>query len=309
MALLTGSCAPPAAPAASMEVAARRQAWAFGAIPGEQLATAHYRIYTTSSNRGLLAYLPGFMEAAHANYLDLTGLPDAPAGGAPMNLYVLGSRDQWAIMTRRVTAPRSDVYLAIQHGGYCYRGVCVLWDMGHVATFSIAAHEGLHQFNHHRLRDRLPAWAEEGLAVLAEGFQVDGGTVRFDPADNTLRRAALRKMLADGRWIPLAKLLASDAGDHVTDTRGYGPEYYGHLWALMLFIRSEAPTREGLERLLADAGAGRLRNRLKVPAAMGAGRQYNRAVSVPVFKHYIAADLPDFGRRFKAYARKLAKLD
>lgn len=308
MALLTGSCAPPAAPAASMEVAARRQAWAFGAIPGEQLATAHYRIYTTSSNRGLLAYLPGFMEAAHANYLDLTGLPDAPAGGAPMNLYVLGSRDQWAVMTRRVTAPRSDVYLAIQHGGYCYRGVCVLWDMGHVATFSIAAHEGLHQFNHHRLRDRLPAWAEEGLAVLAEGFQVDGGTVRFDPADNTLRRAALRKMLADGRWIPLAKLLADDAGDHVGKPM-VGHEYYCQLWAMMLMVRSEPRARAGLARLLRDASAGRLRAAVPAPPGARGGKAYNRAVAAEAFRTYVDPDLSAFQTRCQNFARRLAGLN
>jgi len=307
-ALLTGSCAPSAPRAASMEVSARRQAWAFGPIGGEELATAHYRIYTTSRNRHLLAYLPGFMEAAHGNYLDLTGLGEPPATREPMSMYVLATREQWAVMTRRVTAPRSEIYLAIRHGGYCHGGVCVLWDMGHFATFSIAAHEGLHQFCHHRLRDRVPAWAEEGLAVLAEGFQVDGGTVRFDPRDNTLRRAALRKMLADGRWIPLAKLLSDDAGDHVGTPR-VGHEYYCQLWAMMLLIRSEARPRAGLARLLRDAAAGRLRAAIPPPPGRIGGKAYNRAVAVAVFRKYVDQDLSAFETRCRAFARKLARLD
>ena len=76
-----------------------------------------------------------------------------------------------------------------------------------------------------------------------------------------------------------------------------------------MFIRSEPPYLAGLERMLADAAAGRLRAALRAPGAMGAGRTYNRSVSVPVFRMYIESDLPAFEERFRTFARKLAKLD
>ena len=289
----------------------RQVAWNFGPFEGAELATAHYRIYTTTTNRPMQQYLPGFLEAACAQYARLTGL-SAPSADSPqpMTVYMLGSRQQWAAMTRQVTGPRSAAYLAIENGGYCHGGVCVFWDMGHFATLSIAAHEGLHQFLHATLRESLPAWSEEGLAVLAEGYHTDWAskTVRFDPTANTLRLSGLREQLVGGRWIPLERLLSTDAGDYVGVERT-GPEYYSQLWAMLLFIRSEPAYRDGLQRLLADAAGGTLRQKLRAPAEMGAGRTYNRSVSMPVFRHYIDADLEGFEKRCRQYALGLAHLN
>ena len=286
----------------------RKQPWSFSGLDGTELATQHYRIYTTTDNRAVLTYLPGFMENAHANYLALTGL-SAPPGGRPMPIYMLADRPQWAAMTEKVTAPQQKLYLAVENGGYCYRGVCIFWDMGHFATFSIAAHEGLHQFLHHRLKNHIPAWAEEGLAVQAEGFKMTPTAVRFDPAGNTLRLVSLRNLISAGRWLALEKLLSTDAGDHVSGMSPAGPEYYAQLWALLMFIRSRPAYRAGLERMLADAAAGRLRKALGVPPIMGRGRAYNRAISVPAFQQYVDRHPAAFDRDFRAYARKLARLD
>lgn len=306
-ALLAASCgsAGPPAGAGSLSAGVRTSPWSFAGIPGTQLDTRHYRIHTTSEDHDLLRALPGFLENAHRQYRLWTALPDPPPGAAPMVVYVLASRQQWAVMTRRVTGANSQTYLRIDSGGYCYRGVCVFWDLGHFATFSVAAHEGLHQFAHHRLADPIPAWAEEGLAVLAEGFNITATSVTFTPQRNALRQGDLRRaMVRGGGWPPLERLLSSDAADHA----GESPDYYGYLWALMLFVRSEPRYRAGLERMIADAAAGRLRRALRVPEQMGTGRTYNRAVSVPMFRHYIDDDLGGFEARFRAFARKLAKL-
>jgi len=247
------------------------------------------------------------MEASHANYLRITGLK-APAAKA-MPIYVFSTRRQWAVMTERVTRPRQELYLKIENGGYCYRGVCVFWDMRHPATFSIAAHEGLHQLFHHQLRNRIPAWAEEGLCVLSEGLTLEGTSVRFHPERNVARCQDLRRALAGERYIPLERLLSTDAGDHVSEVHNRGPEYYGHLWALLNYIRSDERTHAGLRRLLADAAAGRLKAELNVPPPLARDRDYNRAMSLPVFTHYISKDLPAFEAGFRAHARKLARLD
>jgi len=282
--------------------------WRFGDVRGRRIATAHYHIYTTAENRGLLEYLPGFMEAAHDHYLRLTGLAARDEQARPMPVYMFADRRQWAVMTERITRPNQELYLGIENGGYCFRGTCVFWDMQHLATLSVASHEGLHQFFHHRLREHIPAWAEEGLCVLAEGFMVQGSLVHFDPEANPMRLLDLRRAISGGRRMALSDLLSSDAGDHIRGSQARGPEYYGQLWALLRFIRSRSTYRAGLERMLRDAADGRLRQALNVPRLMGAGRSYNRAVSVPMFKHYIDADLPGFEARFRSYAKSLAKL-
>ncbi len=297
---------PPAG--AEMQVPVARTDWAFGEIPGKKLASDHYRIYTTSKNPTVLDYLPGFLEAARASYLALTGL--APTSSArSMSVYMFATRQQWVVMTDRVTRPMQETYLQIENGGYCFGGVCVFWDLHHPATFAIAAHEGLHQFFHHQLRDRIPAWSEEGLCTLAEGMTLAGTSVRFHPDRNVSRLLDLRRAIGGKSLIPLDRLLSTDAGDHIGKGHNVGPEYYGQLWALLNFIRSDPQTNAGLQRLLADAAAGRLRRELNVPRTLARGRDYNRAVSVPVFKHYIAKDLATFEQNFHAYARKLAKME
>jgi len=303
------SCAPASKGVSrSMAVRAETSPWQFAGVSGVKLATRHYRIFTTTSNRSLLEYLPGFMECAYEQYLEMTSLPEPPEGARPMPVYLLADRQQWAVMTESLTGPRSRLYLSIQNGGYCYRGVCVFWDLGHFATFSIASHEGLHQFFHHRLRDPIPAWAEEGLCVSAEGFAISGNTVRFTPGHNPLRMVSLRDAISGGRWIGLKALLTTDAADHVRRSGSGSGEYYAQLWALMMFIRSDPRYAQGLAQMVADAASGRLGRALRVPPAMGRGRTYNRSVSLPIFRHYITPDLTGFEQQLREFAARLAKL-
>ena len=68
-----------------------------------------------------------------------------------------------------------------------------------------------------------------------------------------------------------------------------------------------------LRRMLADAESGRLDKALNAPPhAAGrfriGGRSYNRAVSEPLFRHYISGDLETFEREYFAFARDLAGL-
>ncbi|MHC4717289.1 MAG: hypothetical protein ACYS5V_09985 [Planctomycetota bacterium] len=296
-----------AADALPLSTPVAQSPWRFATVPGRRLVTEHYHIYTTTDNRIMLRHLPGFMESAYGNFGDLTGL-SAPASTKHMTFYLMGNRAQWAAMTRRVTGPRSRLYLSMENGGYCERGVCVLWDMRSFSTFVLAAHEGMHQFLYHRLKQKLPAWAEEGLAVQAEGFAMGTSTVRFDPQLNSVRLVRLRDLITQGRWMPLEKLLATDAGDHIAGGASKGLDYYGQLWALLMYIRGDERYRAGFERLLGDAAAGRFRSAMNVPDAMGSGRRYTRTVAIPAFRHYIDPDLAAFEKGFKAYARKLAKL-
>lgn len=312
LAALVG-CNHQAAPAGvSMETRLTRHAWETPHSEGEQLVSRHYRIFSSARRSQLRKCFPGFMEAAHANYLRLTGLTP-PDRTEPMPIYLLGSRTEWAALTRSVIGPNAGTYLAIQNGGYCYRGVCVFWDIGGSAVLSVAAHEGLHQFLHHRLRDRLPMWLEEGLCVSAEGFRIEGDYVTFTPRRNPARFTDMREAIVQDRWMPMRKLLPLDAGHVVGQTPGRAVAYYGQLWTLVMFLHADDRYRAGLERMLADADTGRFHQALKLPRAAVAqlrrrGRIYNQTVSEPLFRYYITEDLDTFDREFLAFAQKFARL-
>ena len=287
--------------------------WSGGSSAGRELLSTHYRILTTSRSQEILSYLPGFMEAAHENYLAITGL--APRQQPrPMLIYMMATRQEWAALTRSVVGQQWETYSAIQAGGYCHKGICVFWDSGGVAALAVASHEGLHQFLAYRVKEHLPMWFEEGLATLAEGYQIDGQAVRFTPERNPSRFADLRKAIVNDWWIPLEQLLAMDGGDAVKLwPPGRVVGYYGQVWAMGHFLRSDPAYAVRRGRLLADAEAGRLHRALMLsPEGLRRlhqqGRAYNRAVSLPLFKHYITDDLAAIERRYKAHARSLVRL-
>lgn len=289
------------------------RSWDVGDSVGRELTSKHYRIYTTSNRPEILNYLPGFMEAAHRNYLDITGLQAKPAART-YPVYMMATRAEWAGLTRSIVGSQWDTYASISAGGYCYKGVCVFWDIGGLSSLSVASHEGLHQLLHHRMKDHLPLWMEEGLATLTEGYEIDGPTVRFTPHRSVARFSDLRKAIVNDWWIPLEKLLVMDGGDAVklgAPERTVG--YYGQVWALAVFLRTDPQFAPGRGRLIADAEAGRLVDALsetdrQLARQLVGTRSYNRQVALPLFKRYVSADLQGFERRYKAFARKLARL-
>ena len=179
--------------------------------------TAHYRLYSTARRPALMSAMPGFLEAAHEHYIKVTGLADLP-GDAPLPVYMLAQRQQWAHFTEQLVRENLNIYLSIDAGGYCYHGTCVFWDVGGLGTMSLAAHECLHQF-FARHNARLPIWLEEGLCVSAEGFDLQNGGVVFDPKRNLLRMSCLRNALVAGRWIDIEQLVSMDGGDAVQNPR------------------------------------------------------------------------------------------
>ncbi len=296
-----------------MRVQFASRSWDVGNNVGRELTSKHYRIYTTSSRPEILNYLPGFMEAAHSNYLDITGLHAKPAART-YPVYMMATRQEWAGLTQSIVGGQWGTYSSISAGGYCYKGVCVFWDIGGLSSMAVASHEGLHQLLHYRMKDNLPMWIEEGLATLSEGYEIDGPTVRFTPERNVSRFTDLRKAIINDWWIPLEKLLVMDGGDAVklgAPERAVG--YYGQVWALAVFLRTDPQFAPGRGKLLADAEAGRLVAALsetdqQLARQLVGTRSYNRQVALPLFKRYISKDMDGFERRYKAFARKLVRL-
>ena len=317
LALVCSGCGPVAEsipPGRSMSVQAESGPWHYAPGVGQVITTRHYRIYTSAENPTLLGCLGGFLEGAYEHYEHLTKMPGAQSD-KPLDVYMLASRQQWARLTERIFGPRAP-HLSISAGGYCHKGVGVYWDLRNRATLSIAAHEGLHQFLHRRMRHRLPLSIEEGLAVSAEGFHIRSAenTVVFLPKHNPSRYGMLRKAIVNRRWITARRLLPMTAGDTITAMTEDTLAWYAQVWAMSVFLRDSEHYRQGFDRLLRDAHAGRLHAAIDMPAdaydeLMKRGGTYSRTVALPLFRHYITDDLDTFERRYAAFARKLAALD
>ncbi len=309
VALAAGCQSPPPLQTVSLVTKVQRTPWNSKNSTGEMLVTEHYRIYTTSKNTDLTRVLPGFMEAAHQNYLTVTGLPAADVSEL-YNVYMMGTRDEWALLTENVVGAQREMYLSIDAGGFFYEGVCLFWDLRYSQTYAVAVHEGLHQFLHHRLEDNLPMWLEEGLCVSVAGFQIHGMNVEFTPNKNPFRVTSLQKGILQNRWKPIRELLPLDAGD-VIKNNDEAVSYYAQLWALSIFIRTHPVYGDGFRRMLADAEAGRFRQTLNMPTKVWKnlrGRRYNRTVSEPLFRRYITEDIESFEQEYASFARRLANL-
>lgn len=292
-------------PGANLTLSAKRTIWTSPYATGWQIDTPHYRIFTTSTNEPLLAALPGFMETAYQNYLQLTGLKDEPL--PPLAMYVLGSRKEWEGITISRFGEHAPM-LAIEAGGYCHDGVCVLYDMGGLGTLATASHEGMHQFLANRLKQSLPMWLEEGMCSLCEGYQIYRDRVTFTPDQNAGRFNSLRRVLMRDLWLPMPTLLPMDSGDAVTRPTEEAVGYYGQLWALSLMLRTDKNYRAGLERLMRDAQAGKLDlapEGARLATMPQSGRAYNRAVGGVIFRNYIHPDPAAFDVQYRAYARRL----
>lgn len=306
---IAGCDGPQSPDGVSMFSDARRAPWQKGQV----IYTTHYRIFSTVTSRDLKENLPGFMEAAHSNYLQLTDLP-ANNLSDPLEMYVLGTRAEWAALTEHRLQERSKLYLQLEAGGYCLGGVCVLWDLGtSSATMSVASHEGLHQFFWHRLADRIPMWAEEGLCAAAEGIEIYENSVRFTPDRNVQRYTDLRKAIIQRYWIKLEDLLPMDGGDAISGPAHQATGYYGQVWSLSLYIKSKPGYREGFFQMLRDAQAGRLHEAVGLSSQEMArlhngGRGYNRRVSEQVFRHYITDDLVAFEKEWREFAKQLVDI-
>jgi len=280
---------------------------------GRVFTTPHYKMFVGAKRAELANVLPGFMEGAYENYVALTGLEGRKLA-APMTLYMLADRAQWVAVTKALVTQNLELYLRIEAGGYCYRGTCVFWDIGGLASFQVAAHEGLHQFLYFHLADRVPLWLEEALGTAAEGFQLYNDRVVFSPHYNTARVANLQSAITGGRLIPLSRLLTMHAGDAVGQGGpGVAVEYYAQLWSLIMYLRGNPAWRAGMERMLADAAQGRLGEGLgKSPREWAAlkqsGNAYFRVIGGPAFRRYITDDLQTFEAGLREYQRKLAGL-
>lgn len=181
------------------------------ATPGNASAkvirTAHYEIYTTIPDRpDFLSGMAQLMEGAYGVYRTLA--PTVQPTDHPMRCYMFGTRQEWMDFTRLHTGQDSTVYLQISRGGYTIHDWYVAYYLGgDNSTYSVAAHEGWHQFVARHFKGRLPPFLEEGIACMFEDVEWDNGLPRFNLTLNPDRALSLRRVVDANELFPLNELI------------------------------------------------------------------------------------------------------
>lgn len=277
--------------------------WSFGQVEGRLITTEHYAIRTTVTDARLIETFPELMERAWRYYAEL--VPPARTTAEPLKVYLFATRGQWIAYTHHFTGPRAATYLKVRGGGYSERGVSVIQYVAHQITFPVLAHEGLHQYLYHCVNPEVPAWINEGLAVVCEGQHWTArGLERFDRWYNPLRRNQLAEALLRNRLYPLRELLSTNAGNIIQETSTRVGTYYAQVWALMLFLweGQEGKYAVGFQNLLNSLGAEDLRRRVQAEGAFAAGPPPSGGEAL--FRSFISDDLESVEREYVAFLRE-----
>lgn len=285
----------------------RRDRWVYMQREGVQITTPNYHLLTTAQHLPIAESMPLFLEASLARHRRFAGSslggPALPSPPGRMQVFLFASREEWAQFTRATVDEIAHPLLAIEVGGYSAGGRAVLFALPpnyDRLTLKIAAHEGWHQYVQRSFREALPTWADEMIAVLAEGFVVDAdGSYRFEPMLNPERLSQLASVIDENRWRPLEVLLAGDPTDLLGSEPSLAVDYYAQLWALGIYLAVDEQDWSGIERLLRDAARGRLQRELGGPSADEFGRV--------AFRRYVASDLEKFDAGYRAFATALVE--
>ncbi|HWL92819.1 MAG TPA: DUF1570 domain-containing protein [Phycisphaerae bacterium] len=285
-------------------VAFSTEAWKYKGVEGTKIVSDHYEIYTTCKRKPFLDALPTFMEACYLEYRRV--LPTAAAPTERMKTYVFLRRAEWSRFTEEFAGPRAATYKQIRHGGYSEGGVTVSFYTNQATTFSILAHEGLHQYLEITGRHLIPAWINEGLACYFEAFEIDfHNRPTFIPQNNSLRSAAMREALANDALIPLREILDTNAGIAVHKQSSHVRSYYAQEWSLVLFLLDSPLTNKyhaGFKLLLDELGTEAMHR--KATALLSADTAGQLSLGEAVFRAYITDRLDAFDADYRAFLRK-----
>lgn len=280
-----------------------KEPWRFGRSDGYHLRTEHYDIYTTLDHDILVDALPEFAERAYANYAQLVP-PTRPLNGR-MKAFLFVSRGQWAAFTKRFMKEQAPVYMKIRNGGYSARGVTVMEYVAHQITFPLLAHEGWHQYLHHQVNTRIPAWINEGLAVYCEGQRWgNSGVKEFDPWYNPMRRNRLAEAIIADELYPLRRLLRTHPGNEIDHTTEKVLTYYAQLWALMLFLEEGADGKYAADyhRLLEQLDDADVEQYARAAHIWSDSGDFNYGEAL--FRNFISEDLDTVEEQYRAFLRE-----
>lgn len=283
-------------------VAVRVEPGAFDGKPARRLVTPHYLIDTTIEDADFVATLPQLMEGALAQYRRLA--PGVPPSAAPMRCNVFATRAQWATFTEANAGDDAAVYLQINRGGYAINDWYVAYFIGDLGTWSVAAHEGWHQFVARHFQRRPPPFLEEGLACLFEDVQWEADLPRWHLSVNPARLTGLRRTIERDALIPLDALCTMHAGQIVNTAPARIEGFYAQGWAFARFLwdGQQGRYRPALQRMLADLAAGKAEG--PGQAASGNGVLWDPASAKPLLERYLGKPLGEIDGEYQAFMRR-----
>jgi len=272
------------------------EAWQGAGSAGRRFHTPHYTINTTVQSEEFNQRLAAVMEGAWRQYVQMSGITP-PTNARAMDCYMFATRDQWARFTRKYAGDDAAIYLKINRGGYTLADWFVAYYLGDYQTFSVAAHEGWHQFVARNFRGRIPPFLEEGIACMFESVEFErDGAPRWNWAANPHRASKLRQAIErDGLW-PLDQLVQMHAGQIVDERAERIEAFYSQNWAFARFLieGQHGRYRSGLKRLLADAATGQNH----------AG--WDPTSVPPLLEHYLGAPLKQIEAEYLQFVREIA---
>lgn len=287
--------------------AATSEPWAFEGKPGRLIRTTHFNLFTTEDSDAIMGRLPHFVETAIEHYR--TSMGTLPEPGGRMDTYVMGTRAQWHRLTLMHMGERGRQLANVPRGGFAYNGRAYFFDIGASDTLSIAAHEGWHQYTQSTFAERLPLWAEEGMATFMEGHRWSGSSVTFVPWSNLERFDKLREAHARGELRPLEELLSASTDGVLAQGSESAVIIYAQWWALIHFLNEGegGKYRPALRRLVRDAASGQmgsavvLSTRRRTGDARSTGLLLARQLGVQVFRAYIGPELSSVDAEYRAF--------
>lgn len=306
VAVTLGGCARAAGPGVleGPDGAARLRAepWAYGERRGQRIRSPHYVLHTTIDDPEVVEALGQVMEGAYAQYRRVA--PDTGATSRPMDCYLFQYRNEWAAFTERNTGDDAPIYLQISRGGYTFGERYVAFFIGDIQTYSVAAHEGWHQFVARHFTHRPPPFLEEGLACLFEQVKWEGSLPRWDLSSNPNRVRGLRNASRSNKLLPLRQLIRMHAGQVVNKSSHEVEAFYAQNWAFarMLWDGEGGRYRPALHRMLADAASGRL-YRDGITRHPGSTEWDPRSAG-PLLERYLEMPLPEIERAYRAFVRR-----
>jgi hypothetical protein len=281
----------------------KKMSWSYNQEPGTLLETAHYEIYTTIDDEDVLKSLPQVLEGAYAQYASFA---NAPPSNRPMKCYVFGRRGEWADFTRANTGADSAIYLQITRGGYCIGDWFVSYYVGDHGTYSVAAHEGWHQYVARHFKGRLPPFLEEGTACMFESVRFPNHLPRWDLSLNGNRALGLRNAIEGHVLWPLDKLVRMHAGDVVQLPGDRIEAFYAQNWAFARFLWEfdDGRYRSAFKKLLSDTAAGTVYDPTGT-LHRAQGTWAPNSVK-PMLEHYLGKPLSEVEAEYQGFIRKIA---
>jgi hypothetical protein len=284
--------------------------WTFQGNRGTAYRSEHYRLLTTADRSILAQRLAPFAEASLARFRrTFASLPEPRTG---LEVFVLESRGEWQRFVAEVFGKDGlERYSGIDRGGFTEGGRSVLWDIGVHDTFAIMAHEGWHQYAQSALREPLPSWLDEGLGAWAEGFRWNPRSPAepvFLPWANVERFDQLRRAAERRELMPLGQLLSERPQELLRVSGESTLTYYAECWALVHYMLADPARRAALDRMLADAGAGRMASRVRERFGDRAVRSIAlRRSGIELWQVYVGADLAAEEEAFSAFLERVVR--